>query len=174
MRYKINGHQYDSNSSTNQRIMDSFVAREVLACISDLADYLIDYNGEKYASFDDFFKYYEKVCSECENTDGFEEDKNNESETIWRCNCCNQVLSNKCYEALDTEPREVFEWWIVTPWLGEKLKNNNEVVLERWGGWIWGRGCSGQAISLDPVISEICFNMEILEGQGEDWGRGVA
>ena len=65
--------------------------------------------------------------------------------------------------------QEILEYWIVSPWLGEKLREKGEPVLERWGGWIWGRTCSGQAILLDNVISEICYEMEILEGQQYEW-----
>lgn len=175
MSYEVNGEKYNFDSVANQKIKGQFVSREVLACISDMADHLFDWDGEKYASYDEFCNYYKKVCPECGNTYGFEEDENDDGETIWTCENCNHILSEDEYENLDTEPDEIYEWWIVTPWFGEKLKDAGEVVLERYGGWIWGRCCSGQAISLDNVISEICCGMEILEGQSFDWSKqGVA
>ena len=72
-------------------------------------------------------------------------------------------------EEPETEPQEIYEYWIVSPWLGEKLKDKGEPILERWGGWIWGRTCTGQAILLDNVISEICYEMGILDGQPHEW-----
>ena len=117
--------KYAYNSIKNQAIKDQFVQREVLACISDMADYLFGYDGDKYADWEEW-----------ENL---------------------------------TELQEIYEYWIVTPWLGEKLRDKGEPVLERWGGWIWGRTCTGQAILLDGVISEICYDMGILEGQPHEW-----
>ena len=68
-------------------------------------------------------------------------------------------------------PQEVFEWWRVTSYLYEKLGNKGEVVLEGPNGYYWGRCCTGQAILLDGVISQICADNEILEGQEYDWSK---
>lgn len=171
MSYTVNGRAYDFNSSANQTIKSKFVDREVLACISDMAEYLFDWDGEKYASYDDLSNYYQPVCSECGDSYGFEKGENDEGETIWTCQNCDHVFTDWEHENLDTEPQEVYEWWIVSSWLGEKLKDHGEVVLERWGGWIWGRCTSGQAILLDDVISDICCEMGILEGQSYDWSK---
>ena len=75
------------------------------------------------------------------------------------------------FESLETEEQEIFEWWIVTKWLYKKLKGKNEVVLTDGYLCYWGRGTTGQAIFLDSVISEICEEMEILEGQKNDWSK---
>jgi DNA repair exonuclease SbcCD ATPase subunit len=65
------------------------------------------------------------------------------------------------------EPQEVYEWWMCSGWLIDKLANHNEPVLKDEG--IWGRTCTGQAILLDGVISRICEELEILEGQRNEW-----
>ena len=53
------------------------------------------------------------------------------------------------------EPQEIYEWWIVDSWLLGKLKEHGEHILcTEYGSW-WGRTCTGQAIFLDEVISEI-------------------
>jgi len=57
------------------------------------------------------------------------------------------------------------EWWIVTDYLHRKLSEKGQPVLEWGNNCYWGRCGSGQAILLDYVISEICYDMEILEGQ---------
>ncbi len=53
---------------------------------------------------------------------------------------------------------EVLEWWLVTPWLAERLKAQGEVIIEEYGCYWWGRQSSGQAIYMDGVIQEICGN----------------
>jgi len=50
---------------------------------------------------------------------------------------------------------EVFEYWIVTPWLGEKLKLHGELVTEFLDLIIWGRQTIGQFIHVDDVIGSI-------------------
>ena len=50
---------------------------------------------------------------------------------------------------------EVFEYWAVTSWFGEKLKAHGELVAEFFGLVIWGRQTSGQAIYVDAVIDDI-------------------
>ncbi len=51
--------------------------------------------------------------------------------------------------------QDIYEYWIVSEWFFDKLKELNEPVIE-WGGlYIWGRTCTGQAICLDYTIDEI-------------------
>ena len=58
-------------------------------------------------------------------------------------------------EGIDRNFKEIYEWWFVTSWLYEKLKKHNEPVLDCDYGYLWGRTCTGQAISLDGVIEQI-------------------
>lgn len=57
----------------------------------------------------------------------------------------------------DVEVVEVFSWYLVTPWLFERLQDKKEVVLGTEGGYYWGRSCFGQQIVMDSVIESI-FN----------------
>jgi len=75
-----------------------------------------------------------------------------------------ELLENAEYQY-----KEVFEWWVVSSWLLEKLKEQGEPILDNDFGEWWGRCTTGQAISLDYVISKIAFDMEILEGQANEW-----
>ncbi|MCD6402661.1 hypothetical protein J7L36_02310 [bacterium] len=52
---------------------------------------------------------------------------------------------------------QIYEYWAVTEWLAEKLKEKGEVVFELWDFHVWGRQTTGQAIKLDPVIQEIAL-----------------
>ena len=62
------------------------------------------------------------------------------------------TISEDCY---CDELYEVIEWWLVTPFLAEQLKDKDEVVIEDLNCYWWGRTCSGQAIYKDSVISRI-------------------
>ena len=170
---------YDYNSNKNQTIKDRFVQREIIACISDMAEHLFSYDGDKYANWDEWENLYVTRCPKClEPVDEWEEVNEYDVEHIDSDEIANEYMDYgvKCphcgiiyEEEPETEPQEIYEYWIVTPWLGEKLRDKGEPVLERWGGWIWGRTCTGQAILLDSVISSICYDMEILEGQPHEW-----
>jgi hypothetical protein len=70
---------------------------------------------------------------------------------------------------IEVEQTEALEHWIVSEWFAKKLKEKGEIVGEFLGMTIWGRACTGQAILLDGVIEEIASDMEILEGQKNEW-----
>lgn len=54
-----------------------------------------------------------------------------------------------------TSMRTVKEWWLVTPYMAELLKEKGEVILSDYGCYWWGRTTSGQALYMDGVIQEI-------------------
>jgi hypothetical protein len=61
-------------------------------------------------------------------------------------------------EFLNIEPyqREIFEHWIVSDWLAEKLAAKGERIDTDFAGMtVWGRTTTGQAIYMDSVIQEI-------------------
>ena len=61
-------------------------------------------------------------------------------------------------DAYPLNGEEVLEWWLVTPWLAERLKREGEIIIESLDCRWWGRTTSGQAIYMDSVIGEICGN----------------
>lgn len=134
------------NSEYDQ--VKSFVSREVYACISDMAEHLFGWDEKKYASYDEWDNIYEPHCPECGSTI--------ELETIEKkvitCPYCNCLLDA---DGMDMYPKEIYEYWLVSPYLGERLKELGEAVLERFGAWVWGRTCTGQAIALDGVMEKI-------------------
>jgi len=166
------------DSSANQRIKDKFVNREVEACISMMAEYILKQeDSDAPFCWEDVENYSMPKCSECGSSYGFEEtecDTENENGELipiegYKCKGCDWFYSIDEYNDLDTEPQDIFEWWIVSNWFGEKLRDKGEPVIEQWGFYIWGRTCTGQSISMDYVIGEICEDMGILEGQENDW-----
>jgi hypothetical protein len=69
------------------------------------------------------------------------------------------------------EQSEALEHWAVTKWFKEKLAEHGEITGELLDFEVWGRCCSGQAISMDGVIREIASEMQILVGQHNTWAE---
>ena len=183
------------NSSKNQEIKRKFVEREVIACQSMLVEELINkkIDGFSYEDVENFFidnsdkidELKEKI-EELENqvTEIEEElEENEETNTLDNSLIADRnsqvknlqkeietIESN--IEELENEqenPQEIYEWWLINKWFADKLRQQNEPILDNDYGIWWGRTCTGQAILLDGVISEICEEMEILEGQKYEW-----
>ncbi len=52
------------------------------------------------------------------------------------------------------EVGEVYEYWAISDWLYNKLKNRGQIVIDAYPQ-IWGRQATGQAIVLDEIIRSI-------------------
>ena len=161
--------KHDFNSSVNQEVKGKFIGREVFCCVSQMMTDLLE-KDEDMKLREDIENLSGYECPNCgdmtnEADDYKQDDIKSENDLDYICPSCNHVL--------DDEPEyndaEVFEWWAVSNFLYEKLKEKGYVVLEYGTMYVWGRCTSGQAILLDLVISEICTEMEILEGQANDW-----
>jgi hypothetical protein len=50
---------------------------------------------------------------------------------------------------------EVFEWWIVSSFMGRKLLEKEELIIKCGNLTIWGRTTTGQHITMDSVIEDI-------------------
>lgn len=129
--------------------VSNFVCQEVYTCISDLAEFLFDWDGDKYASFDEWENLYESCCPQCG-----EVINPTDNEAI-KCPYCDCAIDA---DNFDIYPKEICEYWLVSPYLGEKLRECGEATFKRHGAWFWGRTCSGQAIALDEVIINIALN----------------
>tara|TARA_R100000900_G_C3313083_1_gene160081 strand:+ start:46 stop:531 length:486 start_codon:yes stop_codon:yes gene_type:complete len=58
---------------------------------------------------------------------------------------------------------EVYEHWLVSDWLLDKLREQEEPILETDYETWWGRTCSGQAILLDHNIQELAYQYSLDE-----------
>jgi len=178
----------DYNNTKNQEIKGQFVNREVKHCVSSLihelaqdekyfdelapvlmqddweepAEDLINYNMNR----EDCIEYLESLAIDCKEDEPIETLR----EAVLE-NAKEEGLQEFCEQkGIDTYTNEALEHWIVSDWLAAKLQDHGEMVLRDadWHFPVWGRQCSGQAILLDDVISKICEDMEILEGQKYD------
>ena len=163
----------DYNSTQNQRIKGELVKREVLTCFSSEMDSILSGSSEcghivDLPTWENVENLFHSVCYDCGEEINDDEELI-EDEDIYRCPHC----KIECSEAdIESEKQKIFEWWIVSQWFYEKLKDIGEPVIEWGNNYYWGRCCTGQAILLDSVISYIAEGMEILEGQSNEW-KGV-
>jgi len=72
-------------------------------------------------------------------------------------------------ESAKGEPQKIYEWLHVSNSLHDNLQKKGEPVWNDGQVYVWGRTSTGQTISSDNVISEICSDMAILEGQKNEW-----
>ena len=167
-----------TNSSINQAIKRKFVEREVIYCVSSLVNELV-------AAHESFPEYVEDLMDAYRGLPDWEEAVSengwkpftddygvacweNEDGETW-AGSAEDVCDIFDIDVWDYAP-DVLEHWIVTDYLADKLEDHNERVLRDFFGLtVWCRCCSGQAILLDGVISEICSEMHILSGQENEW-----
>lgn len=160
----------DYNSTTNQNIKQRFVGIHVHYGVSQIITHLLqsddkgDYEEELYnVSSQPDFETAAENNGWTYNNDLEIWEHEEESETF-------STAQEVCEEHnLDYEYREAYEFWIVSDYLAEKLKEHGEMVEEIMGLTVWGRCTTGQAILLDYCISKVCQDMEILEGQKNEW-----
>ena len=132
----------DYNSPVNQDIKQKLVAREVIHRCNIMIDELSKANIQDSWTSGEIYNLKDEIVG-------------------------------KFFSVYDenSEYYEPLEFWIITDWLGEKLKEHGELVDELFDFTIWARRTSGQAIALDYVISRIAEEMEILDGQQYSWSN---
>ena len=52
---------------------------------------------------------------------------------------------------------EIYEWYLVSDWFLDRLREINEPVIDNDYGEYWGRCATGQAICLDHNIQELAY-----------------
>ena len=123
----------DLSEGQKQRLNGELVHREVFACVSQTTDYLLSKEDPdapfSWEDVDNLYLSYEEA-----KRDGV----------------IGEDVAEEDYEA---ERQEVFEWWLVSTWLIEKLRELGEPVILDFE--IWGRCTTGQSISIDSVIYKI-------------------
>lgn len=153
----------DFDSVTNQKIKERFINREVFmsgnTIISELMECSSDFNmlvmEACTISDEDLIEVYHDCYEGNTVLTGSAKDKRE------------QIIAYM--QDFGLNMREILEYWFVSPWLAEKLKDKGEVIIEGYDAPIWGRTTSGQHMLLDSVISHICADLEILEGQANEW-----
>ena len=52
---------------------------------------------------------------------------------------------------------EICEWYLVSDWFLDRLREINEPIIDNDYGEYWGRCCTGQSIYLDHNIQELAY-----------------
>ena len=157
-------------TTTNISIQD-LVQREVIYCVSSLihtltqenkideelsidlwtgsinyddAEQLITSNKASICKEDEYYGVYDNDLE-----DYIVDPSHNDQEQA-----IDEYFSNQNFD-LDDYRSEVFEHWLVSSWLFEKLQKQGETVVELYGLNIWCRTTTGMAIAYDCVIKEI-------------------
>ena len=131
---------------TREQEIDNFVCREIYVNQSVLIEgvlksqlFTIDDIENLYRPFDGKL-LSPAICVRCDCEFSFLDSETGECEN--------------CYEETQV-PQEIFEWWLVSKWLGRKLLMEGAPIIDNGYGTWWGRITTGQAISLDDVINSI-------------------
>ena len=189
------------NDGQNQDIKAQFVGREVFCNVNSLVEYCLKMGFEdrdspvNYDDLENFYHYPEwakRVLDRdlyfeggqesdrdtfLEVFDEMEEDSDSLlndghiSEGTHESNISAINEARREVQDLEQEQSEVFEWWAVGSMLFEDLKKQGQVVIDTGSVHVWGRCTTGQAILLDGVITRICAEMGILEGQPNSWAK---
>jgi hypothetical protein len=147
----------DWNSSVNQRVKEKLVSREIVTCFSYEMEQILALNDSTMVTWDDIENGYYEACPHCG-----EEVEWEECEEEGKCiECSEELFEND----LESEPQEIMEWWIVSKFWYEKVRDMGQPVLEWGNNYYWGRCGTGQAILLDGTASRIAQDMGILETQ---------
>ncbi len=155
-----------------QETIERLVNQEILACQSSLVEAMLQNGMAEYEEIENMYIDNSDKIQEVEEERDEILDKYNEledkeelteSEEIEFNNLEDKIsdLENQIeeLEREQEEPQDIFEWWLVSNWLANKLRNYNEPILDNDYGTWWGRTCTGQSISMDYVME--CIAEEI-------------
>lgn len=139
------------NNETRHRQLEQFVGSEVFYCVSHLVSELTS-KAEHFPDYEeDLLDAWHAPLTEGDYREAVEcHDLDIGDCETWEEACELHDIDLSEYR------REVFEHWIVSDWLANRLEEHGERVLRDFFGLtVWGRTCTGQAISLDGVIGQI-------------------
>ncbi|MDA3780320.1 MAG: hypothetical protein PF487_08925 [Bacteroidales bacterium] len=164
-------------SEVSQNTVGEFVGREVYSNVGDKVQALID--AQKFDLFEYMTPrayYNNEECTQEEidliiNEKNIELDQLNdkilEITSVEEEADLEEMISQLEEDIeelgdLDFDDPEPLEYWIVSPFLAEKLKDRGQVIIDEYMSPIWGRESSGQAILLDGVIVDIVKSLNII------------
>lgn len=152
----------DRLSPAYQRAVSDFVQCEVVLCVSTLVSNLasLDLPADDQETIYELFSAspdYEAAATdngwEAAPDGGFREPATGSISTAdsWEALCDEQDIDADDYR------REVFEHWVISRWLADRLRARGETVAEDLMGLgpIWGRTTTGQSVAMDEVICDI-------------------
>lgn len=155
--------------TTNTITIQDFVSREIIYCVSSLI-YTLNQEGkldEEYWNLLESSDWDEAEAEIQQNNCIVREEVDlwgvYDTDTEYYVVDPNHNIKHQAIEEyfndqnwdLHEYNREVYEHWLVSSYLGEKLKDKGETVEDFYGLTVWGRTTTGQGIQCDYVIQEI-------------------
>jgi hypothetical protein len=152
-----------------QPIVNLLVSNEVRYCVSQLI-HEISHRGELCLEFED------EICALWSPviTDDHRREYAEDNGLLWDEDKEEYIdedgdifdMEEIDLSELEQYAGEVYEHWLVSDWLADKLIEHNErVVKDFMGLTIWARTCTGQSISMDGVIHDIVKELHDKEGR---------
>jgi len=159
---------YNPSENEFQEDCGRLVERNVHLCVSCIVERLFEHEPDlRYECCDNL---YLPVCPECGNqlspTKEPVDPGDEEGDEVYICSYCERHIAD--LSECDSEPQEVYEWWAVSSWLADRLREQDEVLCDDlYGLTVWGRCTTGQAIAIDGVIRTITRELHEKYSQGE-------
>jgi hypothetical protein len=139
-------------SFTHEERVRRFVDSHILLCQSILVEHLLTRGDVSGFSWDEVTNLYDDGMDAVEeflaNAPGLKPEDWHELPFDGR-----EELARE--HGFEPELHEIYEWWVVTPYVAERLREFGEPVLENDFGVWWGRTCTGQSVCLDGVIARL-------------------
>lgn len=89
-----------------------------------------------------------------------------EGTSIVVCKNCRCAMTEEELGEMESE-NGAAEWYIVSEWLCGKLFDLGEIVILEQN--LWGRSTIGADVTDDDCISQVCYQVGVLEGQDYQW-----
>ena len=124
-----------------QKFIYPHILRNQSSLIYDLDQLEVD--GFLYEDIENLYMTDEEILEHFDDSKEDEEITQEEFITDYRDNGYDQ--------------KEIMEWYLVSDWFIDRLREINEPILDNDYGEYWGRCCTGQAICLDYSIQELAY-----------------
>lgn len=142
-----------------QKRASRLVANEVYCHVGGLIEKMQEYANESSFFEAITYEFLENVEPTDEQVAEYIKDNTTENYTPDRDEAYNELQLNAC---------DILEYWAVSDWLADKLRDNGEPVATFGLTNVWGRGTSGQAIAIDYVIEKITEDSEYAKFGGDN------
>lgn len=175
----------DFNSIVNQEIKGKFISQHVFCNVNSLVEFSISKSIEgdqnapiQFEDVENLYTYPELIGKHVNFDGGTEDERETEIQRLMELSTLDSTTPLQVEEIeadieelknLDTQAQDVFEWWAISDYFMRQLRERGYVVYTDSYYNYWGRTTTGQAILLDGIVSRICSDMEILEGQKNSW-----
>ena len=132
-------------------LIERIIKNEILTLANELAEYHLYNDEHDWDNVQNAYTEFESL-GRCIRGD------------VLQCsNCKNMGSTNEdeiCINCFDPEPKEIFQWFIVSEWLFNKLNEQGEPVIEIKGLYFWGRCGCGYSLEDETSLKNIVKQLE--------------